>query len=330
MALKKDKHARRVRAFHAELPPPFNERHEVDPDVSIILPINDDGAVSYLRELSAPTILRKIRNAMHEAHWWYLEDEIGDWVMAVRQLAGGDLETFPDTAEHLDVLRTHCAWQTVFLEGILQESRRYGISVFGLDVTHLHGLQYENGQATLIRQFFDQNASCSVLTRPDDIQSIRIRHTNRGKPICVINLIHPGTANELIRSGAHWESVWYPCRKYIRDWSLYQCSKCQSFGHKSARCTQGVRCAKCTGPHGQSQCQSPKLECANCGGPHRSTFFLCPQRKKEAEGLRNLQQLPGNAGRFWPVPERQKDPANGQLTATPSSGIEDKTVRDAK
>ncbi|KAL8681890.1 MAG: hypothetical protein Q9186_002047 [Xanthomendoza sp. 1 TL-2023] len=319
MAHKRNKHTLRIKALRIELPPPFNEGRDVDPDLGIVVRVDDRGIVAGLRELSGLIILRKIREAIHEAHWWFLDGECMGWVIAARQLPDGDVEVFADNLEHRNTLKTHSAWETVFLERLTQETYTYGVSVVGLKVDQLQGLNGEDAQGPLIQQLFEWNVSrIAPLKHPKSILVVEIRPTNRGNPICIVTLTLPEIANGLIKNGIRWNSTWYPCNKYIREWSLFQCSDCFLFGHTSIICTQGVRCVKCAHTHPESRRKFCDWKCVNCGGPHRSTAPSCPQRENEARSLRELKERPGSAGRFWPSHGRKKLETETNSAATSS------------
>ncbi|KAI4265547.1 MAG: hypothetical protein L6R38_009340 [Xanthoria sp. 2 TBL-2021] len=297
-----DKRARRIKSFRDELPPPFNEHDNIDPNLAIFVPVDDSRAVTVLRELEGSRTLYKLREAIHEAHWWFGEDGFVGWVIAVRQLPGGDLEVFTETAQHRNVLQEHSAWETVFLDKLVEESCRYGVSPLGLGVASVPKFPSDDERTQLIQQLFDWNISrIDRLGVVEDILSIEVRPTSRGNPIVVVNLAQPETANEFIAKGIQWGETTYSGRKYIKEWSLMQCEDCHMFGHTSVSCTEGLRCNKCGQRHLQRDCKSVGLECVNCGGPHRATLRDCPQRENEA---RRLRDLASGKGKWWPSRNR--------------------------
>lgn len=313
-AYHESRRARRANAFRAELPRPFNERHDVDPSLAIFVPIDDGGAVAALRDLAANRILDKVREAMHEAHWWFMEDGFVGWVIAVRQLPSGDLEVFTGTGEHRNVLQEYTVWETVFLERLKQESCRYGVSPVGLGPSQVSKHLDGDRRALYIQQLFDWNKSrIRQLKCIEDILSIEARPTNYGNPIVVVNLAKPGIANEFIKRGIQWGETQYQGRKYVREWSLYQCEECWSFGHTSVSCTQGVRCRKCTLRHSEYHCKPIDLECVNCGGPHTATTKDCPQKENEA---RRRRELPSCIRKYWPVENWKAKPAHRNQNAS--------------
>ncbi|KAL8996133.1 MAG: hypothetical protein Q9169_004280 [Polycauliona sp. 2 TL-2023] len=319
------KRARRIDAFRAELPRPFNQRRDVDPSLAIFMPMDDGGVVAVLRDLTADRILDKIREAMHEAHWWFMEDGFVGWVIAVTQLPGGDLEVFPDTKEHRDVLQEYPAWETIFLERLKLDSRRYGVSPVDLGILHVPTHQEEGRKALLTQQLFDWNKRrIQRLKRIEDILSVEVRPTNYGTPIAIVNLATPELANEFIKRGIKWGEERYRGRKYIQEWSLFQCEQCWSFGHTSVSCTQGVKCRQCALSHPENRCKSAELQCVNCGGYHTSTDKSCPQRENEA---RCRREIPACAPKYWPIDEAEvkltnRDAGKSSLGATspPSRG----------
>ncbi|KAL8809456.1 MAG: hypothetical protein Q9223_007925, partial [Gallowayella weberi] len=239
MVLKNKKQTLRVKTLRAELPPPFKQLRDVDPDLGIIVRVDDRGAIAALTELSGLAILGRLREAIHEAYWWFLDVDCLGWVITARQLPTGDVEVFADDREHHNTLKTHSALETVFLERLTRETYTYGVSVVGLGVRDLPKLGGEDVQGALVQQVFDWNVPrIASLSHHKCISSVEIRPTNRGNPICIVNLTLPGIANDFIRKGIQWNSTWYPCNKYIREWSLFQCSNCFAFGHTSITCTQ--------------------------------------------------------------------------------------------
>lgn len=316
-----NKRARRTKSFRNELPPPFNELDIVDPNLAIFVPMEDSGAVAVLRELEGSRALHKLREAIHEAHWWFGEDVTVGWVIALRQLPGGDLEVFADTAQHRNVLQKNSAWETVFLDNLVEESRRYGVSPRGLSVTSLPKFPNDEQRTLLIQQLYDWNKSrIGRLGALEEILSIEVRETNRGKPIVVVNLAQPEIANEFVAKGIQWGETTYVGRKYCEDWSLLQCEDCHSFGHTSISCTEGLRCNKCGQRHSKRDYKCTQLECINCGGPHRATSWDCPQRENEARRLRGLSN---GRGRWWPSQNRPWDPNPKLGSVDPGSSPND-------
>ncbi|KAI4225894.1 MAG: hypothetical protein L6R36_003564 [Xanthoria steineri] len=213
-----NKRARRTKSFRNELPPPFNELDIVDPNLAIFVPMEDSGAVAVLRELEGSRALHKLREAIHEAHWWFGEDVTVGWVIALRQLPGGDLEVFADTAQHRNVLQKNSAWETVFLDNLVEESRRYGVSPRGLSVTSLPKFPNDEQRTLLIQQLYDWNKSrIGRLGALEEILSIEVRETNRGKPIVVVNLAQPEIANEFVAKGIQWGETTYVGRSSPND-----------------------------------------------------------------------------------------------------------------
>ncbi|KAI4225673.1 MAG: hypothetical protein LQ349_007020 [Xanthoria aureola] len=300
-----NKRARRIKSFRDELPPPFNELDDVDPNLAIFIPVEDSGAVAVLRELEGSRALHKLREAIHEAHWWFGEDGTVGWVIALRQLPGGDLEVFADNAQHRDALQKNSAWETVFLDNLVEEIRRCGVSPRGLSVASVPKFPSDDQKTLLIQQLYDWNKSRIIrLGALEAVLSIEVRETNRGNPIVVVNLAQPEVANEFIAKGIQWGESTYVGRKYYEDWSLLQCEDCHSFGHTSISCTEGLRCNRCGQRHSQRDCKCTELECVNCGGLHRATERICPQRENEARRLRDLSN---GRGRWWPSRNRTTD-----------------------
>ncbi|KAL8767747.1 MAG: hypothetical protein Q9209_005833 [Squamulea sp. 1 TL-2023] len=233
-----DKCARRIKAFCVELPLPFSARRDVDPELAILVAFCDDGAVAVLRVLTGDKVLNKLRKALHEAYWWFLEAGFVGWVIAARQLPRGDVEVFVDNIKHHNAVQEYTAWQSTFVERLTQESCCYGVSTVGLGVSQLSNLHDEDERTALIQRLFYWNKSRIVrLNRVEDILSVEIRTTIYKSPMVVVNLALPEIANQLIQKGILWNEIEFPCRKHARESSLFQCEECHSFGHTSNSCT---------------------------------------------------------------------------------------------
>ncbi|XP_015189833.1 PREDICTED: nucleic-acid-binding protein from mobile element jockey-like [Polistes dominula] len=76
---------------------------------------------------------------------------------------------------------------------------------------------------------------------------------------------------------------WEPLKRR----GLFQCVKCQRFGHSSVNCSLGYRCVKCGKDHEPGKCTIPKsinelntLYCANCqSAGHPASYKGCPYYK---------------------------------------------------
>ncbi|KAL8886378.1 MAG: hypothetical protein Q9215_005906 [Flavoplaca cf. flavocitrina] len=291
------KRARCNKAVHTQLPTQSKKRGDDDPKFTITVPIDENEAVAVLKDLSAVEIRKKVREAVHEALWWFLEPGFISWVISVRHVPGRDLEVFVDTPEHHDMLSRYAAWKMGFRDSLLQRTYGYGVSPVGLAIRQVPDLHTESGRTSLVQALFDANRTqIRKLKRIADIVSIEVRPTNHGNGIIIVNLAQPDLADELIKKGIQWGEETYPVKKYIREWSLFQCERCHKFGHSAASCTKGVRCLKCGHRHEQRQCIATGLECINCGGPHRPTARFCPERENEA---RRLRDRVADRGKWW-------------------------------
>ncbi|KAI4277241.1 MAG: hypothetical protein LQ337_001922 [Flavoplaca oasis] len=216
------KRARCNKTVHTQLPTQFNKRGDDDPKFTITVPIDENEAVAVLKDLSAVAIRKKVREAVHEALWWFLEPGFIGWVIAVRHVPGRDLEVFVDTPEHHDTLSRYAAWKTGFRDGLLQRTYGYGVSPVGLAVSQVPDLHTESGRTSLVQALFDANrARICKLKSIADIVSIEVRPTNYGKGIVIVNLAQRDLADELIKKGIQWGEDSYPVKKYIREWSLF-------------------------------------------------------------------------------------------------------------
>ncbi|KAF2352550.1 hypothetical protein FHG87_016692 [Trinorchestia longiramus] len=75
---------------------------------------------------------------------------------------------------------------------------------------------------------------------------------------------------------------------------LWQCYKCQRFGHSAAFCRSAPCCVACSGPHTSNECnKTTGQNCCNCGGNHTANYGGCPKMKqaKEMEKTCQTQKL---------------------------------------
>ena len=110
---------------------------------------------------------------------------------------------------------------------------------------------------------------------------------------------------------------------------IFQCFKCQQFGHKSEFCHIKDRCVKCAGQHNTRDCKKDATHparCVNCDGQHSTHFQGCPEAKKfkERRGTTrtSLQASTSReAGEFPELPRRQQEEQPCQETT--GGGLED-------
>jgi len=61
-------------------------------------------------------------------------------------------------------------------------------------------------------------------------------------------------------------------REYVRVRAPIRCWTCQSFGHRSDKCTKKAKCVRCASEeHHGKDCHSAQPHCANCGGIHEAS-----------------------------------------------------------
>ena len=83
-------------------------------------------------------------------------------------------------------------------------------------------------------------------------------------------------------------------RSKVRDkYHVFQCYKCQGFGHNAENCKSDQQCAKCGDGHRLKDCRSDTKKCINCqkaGRPetdHWSNSSICPSYSEEEAKVRN-------------------------------------------
>ena len=100
----------------------------------------------------------------------------------------------------------------------------------------------------------------------------------------------PNIRKRLMDKGDFLYTQYSRCNVYDRYY-VYQCFKCQKFGHRSQSCKSNFEvCAKCSGRHKFENCtQTDKPCCANCKGEgklgaeleHWASSRDCPQMAAE-------------------------------------------------
>ena len=85
----------------------------------------------------------------------------------------------------------------------------------------------------------------------------------------------------------------YRRNKVYDTYRVYQCFKCQGFGHSYKHCTLDQVCAKCGGNHRLVDCEESKESCINCKvknpseNNHRANSPNCPVYKEAMARIRN-------------------------------------------
>ena len=75
-------------------------------------------------------------------------------------------------------------------------------------------------------------------------------------------------------------------REYTRVKTPNRCWTCQSFGHRSDKCSKKAKCVRCASEdHQGKDCNSPQPHCANCGGIHEASDAACRMYIKEKMDL---------------------------------------------
>ena len=70
---------------------------------------------------------------------------------------------------------------------------------------------------------------------------------------------------------------------------VFQCFRCQEFGHTAGFCKFSARCNLCAGDHESRHCPTSSAhlrKCSNCNGDHPASSKDCPKRVSYAASLR--------------------------------------------
>lgn len=75
-------------------------------------------------------------------------------------------------------------------------------------------------------------------------------------------------------------------REYVQVRTPVRCWSCQSFGHRSDKCTKKARSVRCASEEQRgNDCCSSQPHCANCGGVHEASDAACRIYIKEKADL---------------------------------------------
>ena len=82
--------------------------------------------------------------------------------------------------------------------------------------------------------------------------------------------------------------------KIYSTYSIYQCFRCQEFGHSAKNCSHDQICAYCGGDHKTRECRENDAYCTNCAKTrdldpyHRANDAIkCPIYREEVARIRN-------------------------------------------
>lgn len=125
--------------------------------------------------------------------------------------------------------------------------------------------------------------------------AMKTRRTNNGGQSFIVQIDHSNKISELtkIKFIPRQTAIWEPLRKQ----KLFQCRKCQRFGHASANCYLQFRCVKYGQDHAPNECPISKeasreeLTCANCQQKgHPASYKGCPYYKNAINYVKKCNQ----------------------------------------
>ena len=117
----------------------------------------------------------------------------------------------------------------------------------------------------------------------------RMKSNRTGKDLLFIkiNSDNPNQAKALLSGGLICQEtgIIFWVEEFKTTPSIFQCFKCQGFGHKAPNCTKNQKCVACAEAHSHKSCPNKgqrKLKCTHCTGPHVANYRECPAYEDEA------------------------------------------------
>jgi len=152
----------------------------------------------------------------------------------------------------------------------------------------VHGIPTSKSLAEIANKLTSFNTGLSLTSQPRWLNTDDARAGKTASTV-VINITGPRASDYVGKRLAAVSST-YRTERRLRFNSHTQCSKCQSYGHHSNRCTNPVSCRSCASPHSTGNHTRPTatcrirrrpsshtvLRCVNCQGPHDAHTAQCP------------------------------------------------------
>ena len=110
----------------------------------------------------------------------------------------------------------------------------------------------------------------------------------------IVEFLDSSQASQALERGIWWRGARHYCWRIEKHLKLIRCSKCQSHGHRSKKCSRPYQCGICAEQHQTATCKSNYVRCALCGGNHRAGSPGCPAKIEAKRRLRFTVETPSH------------------------------------
>ena len=133
----------------------------------------------------------------------------------------------------------------------------------------------------------------SMIEEEDDFKLVKeMEARGQGLKHCIIRCT-PMIRKKIFERGDKLATLYESCRVYD-SYLVYQCYKCQGFGHSATKCNNTQVCVKCSGNHMLKDCNENSVKCINCTNQaktdtkHKASSSECPLYQEELSRVKNI------------------------------------------
>ena len=133
---------------------------------------------------------------------------------------------------------------------------------------------------------------CNLIKEEDDFKLLKKKKSRQENKEHVIIKCSPEIRQAIQQNYDRLYTTYGRCKVYD-SYMVYQCYKCQEFGHSADRCKNAQVCAKCSGNHKTKDCSEGTSRCKNCirNGhediDHKAFDSRCPVYMEEVTRIKN-------------------------------------------
>jgi hypothetical protein len=205
-------------------------------------------------------------------------------IYGVQKLKSQDIRIHCDTIEEAEQLRK-LKWDQEY-EGLTVRHPKYGIRISAVPTNSIDPGKLKDPKTT--RELENQNDGIRIIEMKPLRRKVR---DNASHYDLVVFLTDPQMANACIKHGIYIDHQRFLPEKYVPQFQLTQCYKCQRFGHHATVCKSPHDvCAKCSEHHPTPECTNETHKCAGCKGEHPAWHQDCAHRTSEIQNLRTRKR----------------------------------------